>query len=67
MAALRAAVPPLMQMLRPLCRMLGVLPPGEPPRAPRPRAPRKKNLRWRPKRRDDLLLQLRMGTPLILT
>ncbi len=63
MAALLAAMPRLARMLRPLCRMLGVVPPGPPAAPARPRAPRAR--KWRPRRRSDLLLQLRMGTPLI--
>ena len=65
MAALLAASPRLVALLRPLCRMLavefphGILPP-RPPRAPRP--PRRR--RWHPPRRGDLHFLLRMGKPL---
>ena len=66
MTALLAATPALGRLLRPLCRMLGVVLPGTPatparPRAPRPPRPRK----WRLRRRADLLRELRMGTPLL--
>ncbi|MDE2582040.1 MAG: hypothetical protein KGL52_10420 [Rhodospirillales bacterium] len=70
MAALLAANPSLARMLRPLCRMLGLVLPGDPPARPRrprpprpPRPPRRR--KWRPSRRADLLLMLRMGTPLV--
>jgi len=71
--ALLLASPQLVDMLRPLCRMLGVdlpaavLPPRPPEAAPRP--PRRRSRRlWRPpSRRSDMLLPLRMGTPLIDT
>ena len=65
MAALLAASPRLVALIRPLCRMLavefphGVLPP-RPPRAPRP--PRRR--RWHPPRRGDLHFLLRMGKPI---
>ena len=65
LAALLAASPRLVALLRPLCRMLavefphGILPP-RPPRAPRP--PRRR--RWHPPRRGDLHFLLRMGKPL---
>ena len=70
MKALLDAIPKLAEILRPLCRMLGVpasiLPADPRPRAPRaPRPPRPPRPRkWRPRRREDLLLRLRMGTPL---
>ena len=65
LAALLAASPRLVALLRPLCRMLavefphGVLPP-RPPRAPRP--PRRRP--WHPPRRADLHFLLRMGKPI---
>ena len=67
MAALLAATPALGRLLRPLCRMLGVVAPGipaapqrpRPPRAPRPPRPRK----WRPGRRVDLMALIGMGRP----
>ena len=65
LAAMLAASPRLVALLRPLCRMLavefphGVLPP-RPPRAPRP--PRRR--RWHPPRRADLHFLLRMGKPI---
>ncbi len=72
LAMLRAS-PGLVQMLRPLCRMLGValpadvLPPPSPDAAPKPPRRRRRRL-WRPpSRRCDLMLLLRMGTPLIDT
>jgi hypothetical protein len=68
LAALLAASPRLVALLRPLCRMLGVeFPHGIlPPRPPRaPRKPRRR--RWHPPRRADLLFLLRMGKPLIET
>ena len=63
--ALLRASPALVQMLRPLCRMLGVALPTEvlPPSPPRaPRKPRRR--RWRVPRRGDLLFLLRMGKPI---
>ena len=69
--ALLRASPALVQMLRPLCRMLGVtlpaevLPPPSPDAAPKPPRRRRRRL-WRPpSRRSDMLFLLRMGTPLI--
>ena len=65
LAAMLAASPRLVALIRPLCRMLavefphGVLPP-RPPRAPR--KPRRR--RWHPPRRGDLHFLLRMGKPL---
>ena len=67
MAALLAATPALGRLLRPVCRMLGVVAPGipaapkrpRPPRAPRPPRPRK----WRPGRRVDLMALIGMGRP----
>ena len=76
MLALLRASPHLVQMLRPLCRMLGVTLPAEfqpPPPPPdpdaEPKPPRRRRRRlWRPpSRRSDMLLLLRMGTPLIRT
>ena len=70
-AALLAASPRLVALLRPLCRMLAVdLPaavlPPRPPKAERPRRPRRRL--WRPPSwRSDALFLLRMGTPLIET
>ena len=65
LAALLAASPRLVALLRPLCRMLCVnFPPGVPPPPP-PRKPRaKRRRRWHPPRRCDLLFLLRMGKPL---
>ncbi len=63
--ALLRASPALVQMLHPLCRMLGVALPAEvlPPSPPRPpRKPRRR--RWRVPRRGDLLFLLRMGKPI---
>ena len=69
--ALLRASPRLVQALRPLCHMLGValpadvLPPPSPDAAPKPPRRRRRRL-WRPpSRRCDLMLLLRMGTPLI--
>ena len=69
--------PALVRMLRPLCWMLGVdlpatvLPPRPARAAPdeEPRPPRRRRRRlWRPpSRRSDMLLLVRMGTPLIRT
>ena len=64
MAALLAASPRLVALLRPLCRMLavefphGILPPRPPRGGPRPRCRRR-----HPPRRGDLLFLLRMGKP----
>jgi len=73
MLALLLASPALVQMLRPLCWMLGVdlpaevLPPPPPDAAPKPPRRRRRRL-WRPpSRRSDMLLLVRMGTPLIRT
>ena len=73
MLALLLASPALVQMLRPLCWMLGVdlpaevLPPRPAPAEPKPPRRRRRRL-WRPpSRRSDMLLLLRMGTPLIRT
>src|SRR5487761_2710442 len=73
MLALLLASPALVQMLRPLCWMLGVdlpaevLPPRPEPAEPKPPRRRRRRL-WRPpSRRSDMLLLLRMGTPLIRT
>ena len=66
--ALLRASPALVQMLHPLCRMLGVALPAEvlPPRPPKaPRQPRRRRLRWLPSRRCDALFLLRMGKPLV--
>ena len=64
------ASPALVRMLRPLCRMLGVdlpvefLPPKPANAEPKPPRRRRRRL-WRPpSRRSDMLLLLRMGTPL---
>ena len=65
--ALLRASPALVQMLHPLCRMLGVALPAEvlPPRPPKaPRPPRPRRRRWHPPRRGDLHFLLRMGKPL---
>ncbi len=63
------ASPALVQMLRPLCRMLGIALPADvlppPPAATEPKPPRRRRRRWHPPRRGDLLFLLRMGTPLI--
>jgi len=73
MLALLLASPALVQMLRPPCWMLGVDLPVEvlPPRPPEaePKPPRRRRRRlWRPpSRRSDMLLLVRMGTPLIHT
>jgi len=73
MLALLLASPALVQMLRPLCWMLGVdlpvevLPSRPEPAEPKPPRRRRRRL-WRPpSRRSDMLLLLRMGTPLIRT
>ena len=65
LAALLAASPRLVALLRPLCRMLCVnFPPGVLPPPP-PRKPRaKRRRRWHPPRRADLHFLLRMGKPL---
>ena len=67
------ASPALVEMLRPLCRMLGVdlpaevLPPRPAPAEPKPPRRRRRRL-WRPpSRRSDMLALVRMGTPLIRT
>ena len=75
--ALLHTSPALVRMLRPLCWMLGVdlpatvLPPRPAPAEPdgEPKPPRRRRRRlWRPpSRRSDMLLLLRMGTPLICT
>jgi len=75
--ALLHTSPALVRMLRPLCWMLGVelpatvLPPRHAPAEPdgEPKPPRRRRRRlWRPpSRRSDMLLLLRMGTPLIRT
>jgi len=69
--ALLRASPALVQLLRPLCRMLGVdlpvefLPPKPANAEPKPPRRRRRRL-WRPpSRRSDMLLLLRMGTPLV--
>jgi len=73
MLALLLASPALVQMLRPLCWMLGVDLPAEvlppPPKDAAPKPPRRRRRRlWRPpSRRSDMLLLLRMGTNLIRT
>ena len=64
--------PALVQMLRPLCWMLGVDLPATvlPPRPARaePKPPRRRRRLWRPpSRRSDMLLLVRMGTNLIRT
>jgi len=71
MLALLRASPQLVQMLRPLCRMLGVALPAEfqpppPPPGAEPKPPRRRRRRlWRPpSRRSDMLSLVRMGTPL---
>jgi len=71
--ALLHTSPQLVRMLRPLCWMLGVelpatvLPPRPEPAEPKPPRRRRRRL-WRPpSRRSDMLLLLRMGTPLIRT
>jgi len=70
------ASPQLVEMLRPLCRMLGVdLPAAVLPSPPKvdpdaePKPPRRRRRRlWRPpSRRSDMLALVRMGTPLIRT
>jgi len=73
MLALLLTSPALVQMLRPLCWMLGVdlpaevLPPPPPEAAPKPPRRRRRRL-WRPpSRRSDMLRLVRMGTPLIRT
>jgi len=75
--ALLHTSPALVRMLRPLCWMLGVdlpatvLPPRPAPAEQdgEPKPPRRRRRRlWRPpSRRSDMLLLLRMGTPLIRT
>ena len=75
--ALLHTSPALVQMLRPLCWMLGVdlpatvLPPRPARAAPHgePKPPRRRRRRlWRPpSRRSDMLLLVRMGTNLIRT
>jgi len=75
--ALLHTSPALVRMLRPLCWMLGVdlpatvLPPRPAPAEPNgePKSPRRRRRRlWRPpSRRSDMLLLVRMGTPLIRT
>jgi hypothetical protein len=76
--ALLRASPALVQMLGPLCRMLGVALPAEVLPPPAPAAPdadvaakpprRRRRRLWRPpSRRSDMLFLLRMGTPLIET
>jgi len=71
MLALLRASPAVLQLLRPLFRMLGVDLPAEfqPPQSAEPKRPRRLRRRlWRPpSRRSDMLLLLRMGTPLIRT
>ena len=75
--ALLHTSPQLVRMMRPLCWMLGVTLPATvlPPRPARveadgePKPPRRRRRRlWRPpSRRSDMLLLVRMGTPLIRT
>jgi len=73
--ALLHTSPQLVRMMRPLCWMLGVdlpaavLPPRPPEADGAPKPPRRRRRRlWRPpSRRSDMLLLLRMGTPLIRT
>ena len=81
MLAILRASPLLVRMLRPLCRMLGVVLPAEfrpPPPPPKPaeadadaepKPPRRRRRRlWRPpSRRSDMLSLVRMGTPLVKT
>ncbi len=77
MLAILRASPLLVRMLRPLCRMLGVVLPAEfrPPPPPKPadadpnaepKPPRRRRRRlWRPpSRRSDMLSLVRMGTKL---
>ena len=65
MTALLAATPALGRLLRPLCRMLGVVVPGTPPAPERPRAPRPprppRPRKWRPGRRVDVMALIGMG------
>jgi len=65
MAALLAATPALVRLLRPLCRMLAMVVPGTRPAPERPRAPRAprppRPRKWRPGRRVDLMALVGMG------